>query len=117
MIEGAAPHVPVLIDEVVAALAPTPGALFVDATFGAGGYTRALLRADASVIAIDRDPDAIAAGRERLGAHQDRKDVPFRQVLASVGQTHLMHTYDRLFAKTRFCCGAKSVTNSTTRSR
>jgi glutamate 5-kinase len=42
---------------------------------------------------------AIAAGRERLGAHQDRKDVPFRQVLASVGQTHLMHTYDRLFAK------------------
>ena len=42
---------------------------------------------------------AIAAGRERLNAHQDRKDVPFRQVLASVGQTHLMHTYDRLFAK------------------
>jgi len=42
---------------------------------------------------------AIAAGRERLGAHGKRRDIPFRQILASVGQTHLMHTYDRLFAK------------------
>lgn len=41
---------------------------------------------------------AIAAGRERLKAPADRRDIPFRQVLASVGQAHLMHTYDRLFA-------------------
>ena len=56
-------HVPVLLDEVVAALAPSPGQRVVDATFGAGGYTRALLDRGARVIAFDRDPDAIAAGR------------------------------------------------------
>jgi len=58
-----APHVPVLLDEVIAALAPAPGAVIVDATFGAGGYTRRLLDAGATVHAFDRDPDAIAAGR------------------------------------------------------
>ncbi|WP_374528116.1 16S rRNA (cytosine(1402)-N(4))-methyltransferase RsmH [Novosphingobium sp.] len=58
-----APHIPVLLDEVIAALAPTPGAVIVDATFGAGGYTRRLLDAGASVHAFDRDPDAIANGR------------------------------------------------------
>ena len=57
-----APHIPVLLDEVIAALAPAPGALIVDATFGAGGYTRRLLDAGATVHAFDRDPDAIAAG-------------------------------------------------------
>ena len=57
-----APHIPVLLEEVIAALAPTPGAVIVDATFGAGGYTRALLDAGATVHAFDRDPDAIAAG-------------------------------------------------------
>ena len=58
-----APHIPVLLDEVIAALAPAPGAVIVDATFGAGGYTRRLLDAGAVVHAFDRDPDAIAAGR------------------------------------------------------
>ena len=56
-------HVPVLLDEVIAALAPAAGETVVDATFGAGGYTRALLARGARVIAFDRDPDAIAAGR------------------------------------------------------
>lgn len=60
---SAAPHIPVLLDEVIHALAPTPGAVIVDATFGAGGYTRALIDAGATVHAFDRDPDAIAAGR------------------------------------------------------
>ena len=59
----AAPHVPVLLNEVVEALAPAPGEVMVDATFGAGGYTRALLARGAAVIAFDRDPDAIAEGR------------------------------------------------------
>ena len=58
-----AAHIPVLLDEVVAALAPAPGERIVDATFGAGGYTRAILATGAQVIAFDRDPDAIAAGR------------------------------------------------------
>jgi len=58
-----APHIPVLLDEVIAALAPVPGAVIVDATFGAGGYTRRLLDAGACVHAFDRDPDAIMGGR------------------------------------------------------
>lgn len=59
-----APHIPVLLKEVIAALDPQAGDVIVDATFGAGGYTRALLDAGATVHAFDRDPDAIAAGRE-----------------------------------------------------
>ncbi|MDE2435435.1 MAG: 16S rRNA (cytosine(1402)-N(4))-methyltransferase RsmH [Sphingomonadales bacterium] len=62
--ERPAPHVPVLLDEVIAALAPEPGAVIVDATFGAGGYSRRLLDAGAMVHAFDRDPDAIAAARD-----------------------------------------------------
>ncbi len=58
-----APHIPVLLAEVVAGLSPRAGETMVDATFGAGGYTRALLATGARVIAFDRDPDAIAAGR------------------------------------------------------
>ena len=54
--EAGGPHVPVLLDAVLAALAPLAGARIVDGTFGAGGYSRALLAAGASVIAIDRDP-------------------------------------------------------------
>jgi 16S rRNA (cytosine1402-N4)-methyltransferase len=50
------PHVPVLLDEVLAALSPLDGKRVVDGTFGAGGYSRALLEAGAVVIAIDRDP-------------------------------------------------------------
>jgi len=42
---------------------------------------------------------AIAAGRDKLGLAKERKDVPFRQVLAAVGQSRLMHTYERLFAR------------------
>lgn len=52
------PHVSVLRDEVVEAIAPAPGKLIVDGTFGAGGYTRAFLSAGAQVIAFDRDPSA-----------------------------------------------------------
>ena len=58
------PHVPVMLDEVLAQLRPRPGEVIVDATFGAGGYTRAILAAaDCRVIAIDRDPQAIGAGQ------------------------------------------------------
>jgi 16S rRNA (cytosine1402-N4)-methyltransferase len=57
-------HVPVLALEVIDALEPRDGGRYVDGTFGGGGYTAAMLdRADCRVIAIDRDPDAIAAGR------------------------------------------------------
>lgn len=63
MTEARQPHVPVLLEEVLAALDPQPGDIIVDATFGAGGYTRALLDRGAIVHAFDRDPDAIAEGR------------------------------------------------------
>lgn len=58
------PHAPVLLDEVVDAMQPRAGQTLVDATFGAGGYSRALLAAGARVIAFDRDPSAhrFAAG-------------------------------------------------------
>jgi len=42
---------------------------------------------------------AIAAGKEKLGLYKKRKDIPFKQVLASVGQSRLMNVYDGLFAK------------------
>lgn len=61
-------HIPVLLDEVVAALAPAPGETHVDGTFGAGGYTKAILEKGAArVFAFDRDPEAIRMG-EALAA-------------------------------------------------
>ncbi len=61
---ASAPHIPVLLDEVIAALEPQPGSLVIDATFGAGGYTRRLLDMGATVHAFDRDPDALALGAD-----------------------------------------------------
>jgi 16S rRNA (cytosine1402-N4)-methyltransferase len=67
-------HATVMRDEVVRALAPRPGGVYVDATLGAGGHTVALLEAEpkARVVALDRDPAAIAAARERLAPVADR---------------------------------------------
>ncbi|MEM6463460.1 MAG: 16S rRNA (cytosine(1402)-N(4))-methyltransferase RsmH [Pseudomonadota bacterium] len=61
---GPVRHIPVLLQEVLSALKPVRGQAILDGTFGAGGYTRAILETGANVIALDRDPDAIAAGRE-----------------------------------------------------
>ena len=66
-IAGDAPsHVPVMLDEVVEALAPRPGGCYVDCTFGRGGHTRALLDRigpAGRVLAMDRDPHAVQAAR------------------------------------------------------
>jgi 16S rRNA (cytosine1402-N4)-methyltransferase len=60
-----APHVPVLLAEVMAGLAVAPGETHVDGTFGAGGYSNAILEKGAArVFAFDRDPQAIAEGEE-----------------------------------------------------
>lgn len=69
---GPARHVPVLLDPVVRALAPKPGDVIVDGTFGAGGYSAALLDAGATVVGIDRDPDAIAGGQPLVAASEGR---------------------------------------------
>ncbi len=65
-------HVPVLLGAVLRYLDPTRGGTFVDATYGAGGYSRALLAAaDCRVVGIDRDPDAVARGAS-LAARETR---------------------------------------------
>jgi 16S rRNA (cytosine1402-N4)-methyltransferase len=62
-------HIPVMRAEMLAALAPKDGEIHLDCTFGAGGYSRAILEAaDTRVFAIDRDPDAIAAGAALVAA-------------------------------------------------
>src|SRR5690606_42086204 len=86
-------HVPVLIAEVIDALKPVTGAVIVDGTFGAGGYTRHILEAGANVIAIDRDPSAVAAGRRmeklfegRLHLVEDRFSALDRAVAQIQGE-------------------------------
>src|SRR5260370_42122394 len=62
-------HTTVLREEVVAALAPRAGGVYVDATLGAGGHTEAILEAapGATMVAVGRDVRAIGAARVRLG--------------------------------------------------
>lgn len=62
-----APHIPVLLDEVIHSLAITPGSEIVDGTFGAGGYSQAILAGGARVYAFDRDPDALSEGADLAG--------------------------------------------------
>jgi 16S rRNA (cytosine1402-N4)-methyltransferase len=70
--EASAPHLPVLIRPLIAAVAPVSG-LWVDGTFGAGGYARALLAAGADrVIGIDRDPSVFSLAAPWAGAFGDR---------------------------------------------
>ena len=66
------PHIPVLLDEVLDALAPVRGRRFVDGTFGAGGYSRALLEAGADVTGIDRDPRTQPFADALSGAFPER---------------------------------------------
>jgi 16S rRNA (cytosine1402-N4)-methyltransferase len=78
-------HVPVMTDEVVAALHPAHGGVFVDCTVGLGGHARALLAAGATrLVGIDRDPAALALAAAALGewggrvelVHGDYRDAP-----------------------------------------
>ncbi len=69
-------HIPVLVREVVAALAPRDGGVYVDGTFGGGGYAEALLAAAlCKVCGIDRDPDAIAGGAGLQARFPGRLDL------------------------------------------
>ncbi|MEW6438112.1 MAG: 16S rRNA (cytosine(1402)-N(4))-methyltransferase RsmH [Pseudomonadota bacterium] len=70
---GLARHIPVLRAEVLQALAPHAGGLYLDATFGAGGYSAAILAtSDTKVLALDRDPRAIAGGFDLVEAAAGR---------------------------------------------
>jgi 16S rRNA (cytosine1402-N4)-methyltransferase len=68
-----AAHIPVLVDAVLAALEPRDDAVYIDATFGAGGYSEAILgAARCRVFGIDRDPDAVAGGQALAATHGGR---------------------------------------------
>lgn len=68
-----APHYPVMLPEVLKALAPVDGEVYVDGTFGAGGYSRAILESsDCVVLAIDRDPAALKAAEDLKEIYGDR---------------------------------------------
>ncbi|HRX38924.1 MAG: 16S rRNA (cytosine(1402)-N(4))-methyltransferase RsmH [Parvularculaceae bacterium] len=79
-----APHAPVMETEAVAALAAVDHGRYVDATFGGGGYTRAILAAaDCTVYGFDRDPSAIERARPWAAAFGDRLKLvnrPFAEV-------------------------------------
>lgn len=89
------PHRPVLLIEVVGWLAPEHGGLFVDATLGLGGHSEAILEAsaDARVLGIDRDREALRRASERLArfgprfraAHANHREV--KRVLGEAGET------------------------------
>ena len=86
------PHIPVLLDEVISALSPQDGGLYIDGTFGAGGYTTAILEAaDTRVLAIDRDPRALKIGAELAEKYSERlmiaegRFAQMDQIAASLG--------------------------------
>jgi 16S rRNA (cytosine1402-N4)-methyltransferase len=89
-------HVPVLLQEVVATLAPADGGVYLDGTFGGGGYSQALLEsAHCTVWAIDRDPEAIRRGAELAARFPGRLHLlqgefgNMIDLLAGVGVTSL----------------------------
>ena len=87
---GPTTHLPVLLDQVIQALNPQRGGIYVDATVGGGGHAEALLKAgpeDLRLIAIDRDADALHRSRQRLAAYSERVHfvhAPFSSLLQCV---------------------------------
>lgn len=89
-------HVPVMRFEMLAALSPRDGEIHVDCTFGAGGYSRAILEAaQTRVYAIDQDPEAMSAGEALVGAFPGRLTLlhgrfsEMEKLLAAFGVTRV----------------------------
>lgn len=72
---GPVRHIPVMLNEVLECLRPSSGSIVIDGTFGAGGYTLALLEAGARVLAVDRDPDAIRDGAGMVSQYRGRLEL------------------------------------------
>lgn len=86
-------HIPVLLDSVMRALGDLRGRVVVDATFGAGGYSRAFLTAGAHVIAFDRDPNVVADAQKMMDEFDGRFEFvprPFSHI------ADLTDTYDAI---------------------
>jgi 16S rRNA (cytosine1402-N4)-methyltransferase len=94
---GPVRHIPVLRDEILAALDVREGGLYLDATFGAGGYSRGILGvAGTRVLALDRDPTAIAGGYDLVEESQGRLTLVqerFSQ-LAAAAEAHGFSGFD-----------------------
>jgi 16S rRNA (cytosine1402-N4)-methyltransferase len=89
-------HIPVMLDEVLDALAPVDGGIYLDGTFGGGGYAAAILeQASCTLYAIDRDPDAIQRGAALAARFPGRLHLlhgtfgDMAALLAGVGVTEL----------------------------
>jgi 16S rRNA (cytosine1402-N4)-methyltransferase len=84
-------HVPVLLDEAMEALGVRQGGLYLDGTFGAGGYSQAILARGGDAIGVDRDPLAVARGQARVAAAKNRLRLvegrfgDVQTILASLG--------------------------------
>ena len=90
-------HIPVLLAEVLDVLSPGDGELIIDGTFGAGGYSAAILdAADCRVIALDRDPQAIADGAALVESYGPRLTLQLQRFgqLASTPALHGADTVD-----------------------
>jgi 16S rRNA (cytosine1402-N4)-methyltransferase len=94
---GPARHVPVLRAEILAALAPHEGGVYLDATFGAGGYSEAILSTPATqVLALDRDPTAVAAGQDLVAQSRGRLSLERARFseLEGIAQKHAIASFD-----------------------
>jgi 16S rRNA (cytosine1402-N4)-methyltransferase len=94
---GLARHVPVLREEILAALSASQGGIYLDATFGAGGYTQGILALPGTkVLALDRDPTAIAAGQDLVGESQGRLSLECERFseLERVAESHSIAAFD-----------------------
>ncbi|MBR37381.1 MAG: 16S rRNA (cytosine(1402)-N(4))-methyltransferase, partial [Idiomarina sp.] len=95
MTEQNAPHISVLLEESIHALVTDPDGIYIDATFGRGGHTRALLNKlspKGRVIALDQDPQAIASAQAL--ADDERFSIihtPFSDLARIIEQQQLAH--------------------------